>query len=361
MALWIKDAFLDVIGFGAEESSPAPTSHGKRKACEDGRLRSKSQRYSNEAYRSAPYGTPSPSSSVHSRRESRAQDTHTDKERQHLPHRSSIGEKFNRVSKAVQYDGSASSYGWKIPDGFVDDDDEDDDIEPLVSTSSPLKYESVHPHKHAHGPNPSLREIRYPSLPPKVIIASQLVPQEPLAQDNTSLKKKPSTKQDPWTQSPYRRALEIASFTDANPAQTIQREIGEPEYALRDIEIRDTIWRLQESMEAFSKDYFGFSTTPATLSPQFFSQFSAETAKVVGCVASGGPGGVQGWYDMFIDVQKRRALVMAMMGNVLVEQVFQHMFFGGIAKHIRDVTELQVTHGNEDGEFSDCAGELIRY
>ncbi|KAH8728458.1 hypothetical protein GQ44DRAFT_647100 [Phaeosphaeriaceae sp. PMI808] len=106
-----------------------------------------------------------------------------------------------------------------------------------------------------------------------------------------------------------------------------------------------------DQIERLTKTSFAFEVVPSgtTLPQRFFKQFSAETVKVIGCLASGGPGGVQGWHDLFLDVPKRQALVCAIISNVLVEQVFQHIFFGGIAKHVKNLTMLQEQHCNEDG------------
>jgi hypothetical protein len=117
------------------------------------------------------------------------------------------------------------------------------------------------------------------------------------------------------------------------------------------MEIRDAMWDVTDLMESFVEDHFGF-VLEGKLMPAFFKRFSLETAKVIGCVASGGPGGVAGWHALFIDPVKRKALVMGIMGNVLVEQVFQHIFFGGQERDVKEMTELQKEHKDEDGKFA---------
>jgi hypothetical protein len=153
-----------------------------------------------------------------------------------------------------------------------------------------------------------------------------------------------------WAEQPNKRALEVAMDTlDAKAA--ILRQIKEPEYALRDVEIRDVLWHIMDLMERLSRKYFDFETdqSDSHLAASFFEQFSPETAKLIGCVASGGPSGVQGWHDLFLYRQRRRALVMAIIGNALVEQVFQHMFFGGIAMHVKRLNKVQEEYKDEDG------------
>jgi hypothetical protein len=64
-----------------------------------------------------------------------------------------------------------------------------------------------------------------------------------------------------WNLSPNRKALELiheAQYLKLNPASMIQKSIGEPEYALRDIEVRDGLWQVMNQMESFSKAYFAF-------------------------------------------------------------------------------------------------------
>jgi hypothetical protein len=155
-----------------------------------------------------------------------------------------------------------------------------------------------------------------------------------------------------WATQPNKRAHEVAMGTlDARTAILCQPK--EPEYALRDVEVRDALWHVMDLMERFSKKFFGFEIDKHNghLLRSFFEQFNPETAKIIGCVASGGPGGVQGWHDLFLDRQKRRALVMAIIGNVLVEQVFQHIFFGGILKHVKRLNKVQEEYKDDDGTF----------
>jgi hypothetical protein len=62
---------------------------------------------------------------------------------------------------------------------------------------------------------------------------------------------------------------------------------------------------------------------------KFFKSLTPETAKSINCVASGGPTGLWGWHNLFVDVERLQALVCGMIGNVLNEEVLQHGFFGG--------------------------------
>jgi hypothetical protein len=80
-----------------------------------------------------------------------------------------------------------------------------------------------------------------------------------------------------------------------------------------------------------------------------FGSMSRETVKIIGCVASGGPEGEDGWRSLFYDQEKRHALVCAILGNVISEQVLQHIFFGGAPEDIEDVAILQERHRDADG------------
>lgn len=164
---------------------------------------------------------------------------------------------------------------------------------------------------------------------------------------------------DKWATQPNKVAREILGRfpTPSKARQFIQDQLHEPEYALRDVEIRDGLWHMMDLMERLSKTFFdgelefGTATTEQKLRT-CFEEFSPETAKIIGCVASGGPQGVDGWKKLFTSTMSRRALVMAIIGNVLVEQVFEHIFFSGIAHHIKVLADLQTKHKNEDGMSS---------
>lgn len=198
---------------------------------------------------------------------------------------------------------------------------------------------------------PTKEQVEYPKIaetPTKATVPSNVgtirlnaIAAEPWATQGMSNEEK-------WVSKPNKRAFEIAA-NSSDPKRAVRLSVEEPEYALRDMETRDRLFQLTDLLQEFVKAYFKFKVN-GKLSPSFFEQFKPETAKVIGCVASGGPGGIQGWHKMFTDQLKGEVLVMAIMGNVLVEQVFQHIFFGGLPKHVEIMTELQKTHSNEDGQ-----------
>ncbi|KAH3911311.1 hypothetical protein HBH56_133060 [Parastagonospora nodorum] len=216
----------------------------------------------------------------------------------------------------------------------------------LEGGRSPRIRSVAHPRKSL----PTKEQVAYPEIaatpikattPSKVgTIRLNAIAAEPWATHGMSNEEK-------WVSKPNKRAFEIAA-NSSDPKRAVRLSVKEPEYALRDMEIRDGLFQLTDLLQEFVKAYFKFKIS-GKLSPSFFEQFEPETAKVIGCVASGGPGGVQGWHEMFTDQLKREMLVMAIMGNVLVEQVFQHIFFGGLPKHVEIMTELQKTHRDEDG------------
>jgi hypothetical protein len=338
MALWLKDSFLDAIGFGF--TPPPPSSRRKRRATSDGRRRSKAQRYSPSAYRSAPYGSsPGPSSAVYCR------ESKLDKE---TPSRV-----VPTATKLVAYsddDESASSTGSELPAGFVDDDEA---FRSVVPREDPDAFEGVQRNDSLTTPPSSSARVKVTSVR-KVTSAPSTIPAEDIVQTIASPKKKSITQKeekDPWHTHPNTYAREIlTSKIIGDHLSAIQAAVAEPEYTLRDIEIRDQISHLRVLTHSFAKHFFSFALPPdTTLTNHFFSTFSAETAKIIGCVASGGPGGEDGWKEMFSEAKKRRALVCAIVGNVVVEQVWQHLFFGGIKKHVKSVAGLQERFKDEDG------------
>lgn len=163
------------------------------------------------------------------------------------------------------------------------------------------------------------------------------------------------TTQQKWQVKPNLRARELVAENLGRAKVAIEEEIEEPEYALRHAEIRDDLWQIMDQMERFAQEFFRFQFSPGkdgAVSNEWYQSLTPQTAKIIGCVASGGPAGVHGWHDLFINEQKRRALVCGIIGNVLVEQVFQHMFFGGRATNIQAVFALQEKHRNEDGKLT---------
>ncbi|KAF5845879.1 hypothetical protein GGP41_008391, partial [Bipolaris sorokiniana] len=109
-------------------------------------------------------------------------------------------------------------------------------------------------------------------------------------------------------------------------------DLHEPEYAMRDAEIRDALTHLVCLIQGFSREFFsGEVHIPAPdgiLPASIYAQMTPQTVKVVHCVASGGPAGQWGWHNLFLNEEKRQALVCGVIGNVLVEQVFENVCFG---------------------------------
>ncbi|CAO2657827.1 Nn.00g070870.m01.CDS01 [Neocucurbitaria sp. VM-36] len=159
------------------------------------------------------------------------------------------------------------------------------------------------------------------------------------------------TEQKKWEAKPNLRARELVADDPIRAKAAIQKEVKESEYALRDAEIRDGLWQIMDQIERFAKKFFEFEYLPkdGVVPKEWYKGLTTQTAKVIGCVASGGPAGVHGWHELFVSEQKRRVLVCAIIGNVLVEQVLQHIFFGGSAMDITAISILQEKYRNEDG------------
>lgn len=145
-------------------------------------------------------------------------------------------------------------------------------------------------------------------------------------------------------------------------AQTIiRRELSEPLYALHNAEIRDGLWQVLDKIEAVAaKLDLGpeDSITEKQLNKEF-RPLEPETVKILSCVATGGPGGEEGWYELCMKKGRRRALVAAVIGNVVCQQVYQHPFFGGSQADQKKLLDIgrQVAHA--DGTLPSCPTYLI--
>ncbi|KAI4674129.1 uncharacterized protein J4E84_010829 [Alternaria hordeiaustralica] len=163
------------------------------------------------------------------------------------------------------------------------------------------------------------------------------------------------TPADKWSEQPNLRAREL----HASPRLIRAELASEPDYAFCDAEIRDGLWGLMSAVEEFAERYFASGADPAhtmtdenediTVKKEWFKTLTPETAKLINCVASGGPSGLWGWHDLFVNKEKMQALVCAMIGNVLSEQVLQHAFFGGTEEGVRAVSKVQREMKDQDG------------
>ena len=187
------------------------------------------------------------------------------------------------------------------------------------------------------------------------ILKSKLVPDSsvlgksdssPPADEHTVGRAIPMAK---WHIKPHLRARQLLEANGHDTAALLE-DLQEPAYVCRDAEIRDGVCKLTKQIEDFAKEQFVFVIEDGTRLRSAFESMAPETVKIIGCVASGGPAGASGWKDLFLTADKRQALVCAIIGNVLVEQVFQHLFFGGTEDQIKEVAAIQFEHRNEDGK-----------
>ncbi|RYN15451.1 hypothetical protein AA0112_g12751 [Alternaria arborescens] len=174
-----------------------------------------------------------------------------------------------------------------------------------------------------------------------------------------------------WSTNPNLHARQLHSDTQRILAQLP----NEPAYAFRDTEIRDAIWALMHRIEDFARTFFlqqqqqhrqgahassplgdddggnnnGNDRVDVVLDKHFYSGLSPETARVIACVASGGPGGVSGWHDVFMNREKMQALVCGIIANVVSEQVLKHGFFGGTEEGVQRVREVEKDMRDSDG------------
>jgi hypothetical protein len=322
MVQWLKSSVLDALGFG--DASPSPTRH-KRRATSDGKRRHRAARNDTAACRSAQYVTYPGVKSTFYRPQTKGQPRKT-------PLRDASVHVVPTAAKVAAHsdDESGLSTGTDLPAGFGTDEDVFEPVVPKINISTTKASAKKGKDEWLTDPIGKAHDV-----------ASRGMNKRPLIRNDT-------------------QAPEYA-LRDIEIRRLIQHEVQEPEYALRDTEIRDGILELRNTMSGFSSRLFSFKIdAPKTdLNASFFGNFSAETAKIIGCVASGGPGGVEGWKEMFSDMDKRKALVCAIVGNVIVEQVFQHMFFGGTPVDVMDVVKLQDVHMDEDGTYSlTCANQV---
>ncbi|KAF2017651.1 hypothetical protein BU24DRAFT_154977 [Aaosphaeria arxii CBS 175.79] len=171
---------------------------------------------------------------------------------------------------------------------------------------------------------------------------------------------KPDEEKSEWELRPHELAQKMFKehagdakrVAEAIKASLAADGIAHPEYALRDVELRNAHWQLINLVEAFSEEYFDFQFDDTESLTERLAEFAPETVRIIGCVASGGPGGPGGWHQMFTYAPKRRALVCAIIGNVIFEQVYQHLFFGGHRSQLEELGRVQKQMANADGKYS---------
>jgi hypothetical protein len=190
-----------------------------------------------------------------------------------------------------------------------------------------------------------------PKIPPRRLSSAR--PDAPTKKPRQSAgqwKNKPT--QEAWRY--FKRYINYPHTSHLARTSIRDSDLKEPEYACRHAEIRDGIWLIMDKSQELAKNLFNFEFADTTanrdiLVTECFQKLWPETIKIIGNVASGGPEGTAGWRKLFFDAEKRKALVIAIIGNVLVEQVFQHPFFGGRIEDVKKLGEIEAEHHKGDG------------
>jgi hypothetical protein len=383
MTSWLKTGLDSLFGFGADSPDVTPPTSLKRKASADSRVQAKAQRYNADTYRNAPYGVPGPSRPRRERRAiPRTEAEAAAKAREAIARLKSDVRRGSKTfgliddlesqlaeieeSPEVTRHRNLKPGGLPQPPaqktntfkGLFSSSESEDQTEEEDTIAPTIAYSPKHT-ANLKQPQTTNKQPKLPNSSKQPSTTKPTIPKVNITPTKVNAPwKKSMTTNEKWTSRPNKIAQEIVDRSSTGSVQrALQKSVKEPEYSIRDVEIRDGLWQIMDMMEKLTEKYFsGVVRQPRArdgiLSATFFEQFTAESAKIIGCVASGGPGGVHGWNDLFIDEQKRRALVAAIIGNVLVEQVFQHIFFGGSAAQIKTLMDLQETHRNADGEDS---------
>lgn len=117
-------------------------------------------------------------------------------------------------------------------------------------------------------------------------------------------------------------------------------------------------WQIMDQTQEIAYYFFSAPLSPTPVSnaelikrvKSMYKNLDPTTSLIIGCTASGGPAGEYGWHDLFINTQKRQALICAIIGNVLVEQVLKHPCFGASQRVLDALIESQREHQDDDGK-----------
>jgi hypothetical protein len=187
----------------------------------------------------------------------------------------------------------------------------------------------------------------YPAAGP----SASLVPHPSPSTSKPKTNRPTLTSATTWSKQPNSHARTLLA-AHGNNKKAFLRSLEDPLYAVRDAEIRDALREMASQIQDFAQQHFSFQVTDETQLRSVLPILPRETVRIIGFVASGGPVGAKGWEELFLDSQKRQALVCAIVGNVLVEQVLQHLFFGGEKLQLKQMERVQDKLRHDDGEFA---------
>ncbi|KAF2450560.1 hypothetical protein P171DRAFT_479643 [Karstenula rhodostoma CBS 690.94] len=188
-------------------------------------------------------------------------------------------------------------------------------------------------------------------------VTSKKPPKEPVTKNSVEPVREPAVEPPEyikeWTEAPYQRLRTIYEEHPTSYLTEAQKELQEPVYAIRDVEVRDMMWQVQDGIEEVAAFFQGtlplvWGKEKSKTLTRIYPDRDPSTSRVLKGVVGMGWEDEEEWHDIFAGDEKRRALVCGIIGNVLIEQVFKHPFFGGDKPTIDTLFRIQRELRDED-------------
>lgn len=112
-------------------------------------------------------------------------------------------------------------------------------------------------------------------------------------------------------------------------------------------DLYDGVHELQEKIEELARSFTGGKVDSQAFTKEDWlldldENMSPELQRYVGFLAVGGPCGVAGWEEVFLNTELRVALVAAIVWKALKEHVFEALWFGASRRVNQELEELEI-------------------
>jgi hypothetical protein len=126
-------------------------------------------------------------------------------------------------------------------------------------------------------------------------------------------------------------------------------------YNVSDRVLSERFLTLYDSIVAFAREYYSASycihVEPSVdvYLRHLAGELSDEFVQIAGFVATGGPAGVAGWEELFVNRELQVALVTGVIWKVLKEHVFAPLLFGGTKEQVKKLEQDEAEQAGFDG------------
>lgn len=137
----------------------------------------------------------------------------------------------------------------------------------------------------------------------------------------------------------------------------VAKDFNELTCAQKDHRVCKGLGFLVDEIERFTKAKVG-RAEPGFMD-HFLRKENKEVIRYIGCIAQGGPTGIDGWNYLLTNRTCRQALMIGIIGRALEEHVFSALFFGGQPRLTESLDKMERDQIDGEGKSKTWCVKMV--